>query len=83
MPGSKKSFCFVEQHLGAELRIADLARVYGGGLHAFSVAFRRTIGFAPKAYVDRRLLPCQPAGLRLAALWRRGCDQAMQRLFRE
>lgn len=51
----EKVFLYVELHLGADLRITDLARVYGGGLHAFSVAFRRTMGFAPKAYVDRRL----------------------------
>jgi AraC-like DNA-binding protein len=51
----EKVFLFVEQHLGADLRIADLARAYGSGLHAFSVAFRRSMGFAPKSYVDRRL----------------------------
>jgi AraC-like DNA-binding protein len=48
-------FLFVEQNVRADLRVADLAQVYGSGLHAFSMAFRRALGFTPKAYLDRRL----------------------------
>lgn len=51
----EKVFHFVEQHLRADLRVGDLARVDGSGLHAFSVAFRRALGFSPKTYLDRRL----------------------------
>jgi len=48
-------FARLEAGLGADLRIADLARVYGTGTHAFSTAFSATTGNTPKEYLNRRL----------------------------
>ena len=48
-------FLHVERNVRADLRVADLARVHGTALHAFSIAFRRAVGFSPKHYIDRRL----------------------------
>ena len=48
-------FKFIEQNLGASLRVEELARVHGTSLHAFSVAFSRDTGMSPKAYIKRRL----------------------------
>lgn len=48
-------FEYVSQHLSAGLRVSRLARVYGGSLQAFSVAFSRTVGLTPKAFITRQL----------------------------
>jgi len=48
-------FAHVERHLDAGLRVSRLARIYGGSIHAFSVAFTRTVGLSPKAFIDRHL----------------------------
>jgi AraC-like DNA-binding protein len=49
------AFEMLEERLGADLRIADLAGAHGTSLHAFSMAFERHIGMSPKAYLNRRL----------------------------
>ncbi len=51
----ERVFEYVERNLRADLRVASLARVYGKGLHAFSIAFTRALGIGPKEYIDRRL----------------------------
>jgi len=48
-------FLHVEHNVRADLRVSDLATVHGSSLHAFSVAFRRALGFTAKHYLDRRL----------------------------
>jgi AraC-like DNA-binding protein len=48
-------FARLEEGLGADLRIADLATAYGTGLHAFSSSFSSTLGIGPKEYLNRRL----------------------------
>lgn len=48
-------FEFMEQHLGADLRIAALAEIYGTSQDAFSIAFKRATGMSPKDYLTRRL----------------------------
>ena len=48
-------FKFIEQNLGADLRIASLAAVYGTSQDAFSMAFKRSTGMSPKDYMTRRL----------------------------
>ena len=48
-------FEFIESNLGADLRIASLASVYGISQDAFSMAFRRSTGMSPKEYITRRL----------------------------
>jgi len=48
-------FDLIERNLAPNLRIEELARAYGGTLHAFSMAFARNTGMSPKAYVKRRL----------------------------
>jgi len=48
-------FKLVEESLGADLRITDMARAYGTAAHAFSMAFSASTGFTPKAYLNRRL----------------------------
>lgn len=48
-------FEFVDRHLSAGLRVSRLARVYGGSLPAFSVAFTRTVGLTPKSFVNRQV----------------------------
>ena len=48
-------FKFIEQNLGADLRIASLATVYGISQDAFSMAFKRCTGMSPKEYLTRRL----------------------------
>jgi AraC-like DNA-binding protein len=45
----------VEKKLGADLRIAELARIHGTSLHAFSRAFAAATGLTPKEYLNRRL----------------------------
>ena len=41
--------------MGADLRIADLAKVHGTSVHAFSTAFSTSTGMTPKQYLNRRL----------------------------
>lgn len=48
-------FQHIEQHLGADLRLADLAKVQGTSQGAFSVAFTRSTGISPKEYLTRRI----------------------------
>jgi AraC-like DNA-binding protein len=48
-------FNFIESNLGADLRIAALASVYGTSQDAFSMAFKRSTGMSPKEYMTRRL----------------------------
>jgi AraC-like DNA-binding protein len=48
-------FKFIESNLGADLRIASLASVYGISQDAFSMAFKRSTGMSPKDYMTRRL----------------------------
>ena len=48
-------FAYVDQHLDASLRVSRLARIDGSSIHAFSVAFTRTVGLSPKAFIDRQL----------------------------
>ena len=48
-------FQYIEEHLGADLRLADLAEVHGTTPGAFSAAFTRSTGTSPKEYLRRRL----------------------------
>jgi transcriptional regulator GlxA family with amidase domain len=48
-------FSLIEEKLGADLRVEELAKAHGTSLHAFSMAFSRDTGMSPKAYVRRRL----------------------------
>lgn len=48
-------FEMMEQKLGADLRVQDLARAMRLPIAAFSVAFTRSVGMSPKAWLARRL----------------------------
>jgi AraC-like DNA-binding protein len=48
-------FQYIEDHLGADLRLADLGEVYGTTSGAFAAAFTRSTGVSPKEYLQRRL----------------------------
>ena len=48
-------FQHIEEHLGADLRLSDLAEVYGISPGAFAAAFTRSTGVSPKEYLNRRL----------------------------
>ncbi|MFM2242404.1 MAG: hypothetical protein RLZ97_1259 [Verrucomicrobiota bacterium] len=48
-------FQYIEDHLGADLRLADLAEVQGTTPGAFAAAFTRSTGISPKEYLKRRL----------------------------
>jgi len=48
-------FRLIEENLGAQLRLGDLAKVYGTSPEAFSMAFVRSTGMTPKSYLTRRL----------------------------
>jgi transcriptional regulator GlxA family with amidase domain len=48
-------FSLVEQKLGADLRISELAKAHGTSLHAFSMAFSNNTQMSPKEYLNRRL----------------------------
>ena len=48
-------FSLVEQKLGADLRISELAKAHGTSLHAFSMAFSSGTQISPKEYLNRRL----------------------------
>jgi AraC-like DNA-binding protein len=49
-------FDLIERKLAPNLRVEELARAYGTTLHAFSMAFARSTGMSPKAYLKRRLI---------------------------
>ncbi|MBI4325723.1 MAG: helix-turn-helix transcriptional regulator [Chloroflexi bacterium] len=51
----KEVFGLIEDKLGANLRVGELARAHGTSLHAFSMAFARNTGMSPKTYLERRL----------------------------
>ena len=48
-------FQYIEDHLGADLRLTDLADVQGTTPGAFAAAFARSTGISPKEYLTRRL----------------------------
>ena len=48
-------FHLIESKLGADLRIAELAKAHGSTPHAFTRAFLTATKSTPKAYVNRRL----------------------------
>jgi AraC-like DNA-binding protein len=48
-------FQYIEDHLGAHLRLADLAEAHGTTPGAFAAAFSRNTGISPKEYLNRRL----------------------------
>ena len=48
-------FQCIEENLGAGLRLATLAEIYGASQGAFSNAFTRSTGISPKDYITRRL----------------------------
>ncbi len=48
-------FQYIEQNLGADLRLAVLAKIYGTSQGAFSIAFTRSTGISPKEYLTRRI----------------------------
>lgn len=48
-------FKLVEEKLGADLRITELAKAHGTTLHAFSMAFSSNTNTTPKEYLNRRL----------------------------
>jgi AraC-like DNA-binding protein len=48
-------FDLIENQLGANLRVEELAAVMKLPVHTFSMAFRRSVGFSPKAHLKRRL----------------------------
>lgn len=48
-------FRYIESHLGADLRLADLADVYGTSPSAFAASFTRSTGISPKEYLQRRI----------------------------
>jgi AraC-like DNA-binding protein len=48
-------FDLIEQKLGADLRVEDMAARLRLPVSAFSMAFARSTGLSPKAYLNRRL----------------------------
>jgi AraC-like DNA-binding protein len=48
-------FQYIEDHLGADLRLGDLADLHHTTPGAFSAAFTRSTGISPKEYLQRRL----------------------------
>ncbi|WDE99397.1 AraC family transcriptional regulator [Lentisphaera profundi] len=48
-------FQYIEENLSADLRISDLANIYGCSAHAFSQSFSSVINCTPKEYLNRRL----------------------------
>jgi AraC-like DNA-binding protein len=48
-------FTLIENKLGADLRIEELAQAHGTSTHAFSMSFSRNTGMTPKDYLKRRL----------------------------
>ena len=50
-----KVFDLIESKLGADIRIASLAKAHGVSVDAFSAAFSRSTGISPKEYITRRV----------------------------
>lgn len=50
-----KVLAMVESELGANIRVAALAKLHGASVDAFSSAFTRSMGMSPKDYILRRL----------------------------
>ena len=48
-------FDLIERRLGADLRVEDLAAAMKLPVNGFSMAFSRSVGFSPKAHLNRRL----------------------------
>jgi AraC-like DNA-binding protein len=48
-------FDLIEEKLGADLRVEDMAKALRMSVSAFSMAFARNVGLSPKAYFRRRL----------------------------
>jgi AraC-like DNA-binding protein len=48
-------FDLIEERLGADLRVEELAASMRLPLHSFSMAFSRSVGISPKTYLNRRL----------------------------
>lgn len=48
-------FQYIEDHLGADLRLAELAEAHSSTPGAFAAAFTRSTGISPKEYLQRRL----------------------------
>jgi AraC-like DNA-binding protein len=48
-------YSVIEEQLGADLRMATLAKTYGSTTEAFSIEFFRSTGIRPKEYLTRRL----------------------------
>jgi AraC-like DNA-binding protein len=48
-------FELIENSLGANLQVKDLARAHGTSPRAFSMAFTRDLGLSPKSYLNYRL----------------------------
>jgi AraC-like DNA-binding protein len=48
-------FQYIEDHLGADLRLAELADMHGTTAGAFAAAFTRSTGISPKGYLQRRI----------------------------
>ena len=46
---------FIEDNLGANLRIEELADIHGTSRRAFSALFTRSLGISPKEHLNRRL----------------------------
>jgi AraC-like DNA-binding protein len=51
----EKAFNLIEEQLGGDLHIERLAACMKLPRHAFSMAFKRSVGISPKAYLNRRL----------------------------
>ncbi len=51
----ERVFELIENQLGADLRVEDLAATLGLSASAFSMAFTRNLGISPKAWLSRRL----------------------------
>ncbi len=47
-------FDLIESRLGADLRVEELAAAMKLPVHAFSMAFSRSVGLSPKAHLSRR-----------------------------
>ena len=51
----KEFFILLEEKLGADLRISELAKIHGTTLRVFSKAFTASTQITPKEYLNRRL----------------------------
>ncbi|RYG68069.1 AraC family transcriptional regulator [bacterium] len=48
-------FDLIENSLGGDLQVGEMAKLYGTSLRAFSLAFTRDLGLSPKSYLNHRL----------------------------